>query len=105
MGKKKKTKKKLEFSKIVFLCTAILFALVVVGSFVLMWHTNSTEALICLISTTGAMVTSCLSLYLWKSRAENIIKLSKEHNLTIQEVKSLANTDSDYEETTYNEDM
>lgn len=103
MGKKKK---KLEFSKIVFLCTSALFTLVVIGSFVLMWHVGDTSALVCLISTTGAMVTSCLSLYLWKARAENLLKIRKSHNLTIEEVKSLSNTDSmTYDDTTYNGDV
>ena len=111
MAKKKKKntkslKKKMEFSKIIFICTSALFTLVVIGSFVLMWHVGDISALICLISTTSSMVTVNLTVYAWKSRAENIIKLSKEHNLTIEEVKSLANTDSTfYDDTTYNDDM
>lgn len=99
----KKNKKKLEFSKIIFICTSALFTLVVVGSFVLMWHTGSTDALISLISSTSAMVTTGVCFYYNKSKAENILKISKENNLTIQEAKSLSNTDlTSYEETNYN---
>lgn len=91
--KKKKTKvqkkKKLEFSKIIFLCTAILFTLVVIGSFILMWHIGNTEALICLISTTGAMVTTGIGFYYNKSKAENLLKISKEHGLSIDEAKGI----------------
>lgn len=105
MDKKKKAKKKLEFSKIIFLCTSALFTLVVIGSFTLMWHTGSTEALICLISTTGAMLTTGIGFYYNKSKSENLLRMSKEHNLTIQEVKSLANIDSNYEDTTYGDGM
>lgn len=103
MGKKKK---KLEFSKIIFICTSVLFTLVVIGSFVLMWHVGDISALVCLISTTATMVTGNIALYTWKSKAENIIKLSKEHDLTIQEAKSLLNPDStSYEDVNYSEDM
>lgn len=102
----KTKKKKLEFSKIIFICTSVLFTLVVIGSFALMWHVGDISALTCLISTTATMVTGNIALYTWKSRAENIIKLSKEHDLTIQEAKSLLNPDStSYEDVNYSEDM
>lgn len=111
MAKKKKktqaqTKKKLEFSKIIFICTALLFTLVVIGSFALMWHVGDTSALICLISTTATMVTVNLTVYSQKSKAENLLKIRNEYNLTIQEAKSLMSSDStSYEDTTYGEDM
>lgn len=88
--KKKKTKKKMEFSKFVFLCTAILFTLVVIGSFILMWHVGNIDALTCLITSSAAMVTTCLSFYMWKSRTENILKISKEHGLSINEIKGIS---------------
>jgi len=108
--KKKKTqtqiKKKLEFSKVIFVCTAILFTLVVIGSFALMWHVGSTEALICLISTTGAMVTTGIAFYYTKAKAENLLRIRKEHNLTIQEAKSVINADSSSsDDITYGEEM
>lgn len=89
---KKVKKQKMEFSKIIFLCTSILFTLVVIGSFFLMWHVGSIEALICLITTTGAMVTVNIALYTQKAKVENIIKLSKDHNLTIDESSMLFNS-------------
>lgn len=88
---KKKEKKKLEFSKIIFLCTSALFTLVVIGSFALMWHVGDISALVCLISTTATMVTANIALYTQKARAENVIKLSREHNLTIDESNMLLN--------------
>ena len=106
MSKKKIKRKKMEFSKIIFLCTAILYALVVIGSFVLMWHSGTTDALVCLISSSAAMVTTGIGFYYNKSKAENLIRMSKENNLSINEVKSLANTNSEsYEDTSYSEDM
>lgn len=102
----KKKKKKLEFSKIIFLCTAVLFTLVVIGSFILMWHVGDTSALVCLISTTSSLVSITVGYYMWKSKAENVLRIRKEHNLTIQEVKSLVNPDStSYDDTTYHDDM
>lgn len=89
---KKVKKQRMEFSKIIFLCTSILFTLVVIGSFALMWHTSDISALVCLITTTGAMVTANIALYTQKAKAENIIKISKEHNLTIDESNKLFNS-------------
>lgn len=106
MGKKKTKRKKMEFCKIIFLCTSALFTMVVIGSFLLMWHVGDISALVCLISTTASLVTVTVGYYMWKSKAENLIRMSKENNLSINEVKSLANTNSEsYEDTSYSEDM
>lgn len=100
-----KKKKKIEFSKIIFICTSTLFTLVVIGSFVLMWYTGNTDALVCLISSTSAMVTTGLAFYYNKSKAENLLKIRKEHKLTIQEAKSLMDSESNYEDIDYNGNM
>lgn len=105
--KKKKTKQRMEFSKKIFICTAILFTLVVIGSLALMWKTDSIEPLTYLIPSTAAMLTGNIAMYTWKSKIENVIKISKEYGLSINEVnsigKSVANNNSD-SGTDYNTD-
>ena len=93
--KKKKTKKKMEFSKFIFLCTSILFTIVVIGSLILMWRAGTTDALAYLIPSTAAMVTANITLYTWKAKIENVIKISKESGLSISDIKGITgNTDT-----------
>jgi len=87
--KKKNTKQKMEFSKKIFICTATLFALVIIGSFLLMWKSDNIEPLNYLIPATAAIVTTNISLYTWKAKIENTIKISKENGLTIKEVNAI----------------
>jgi len=109
MGKKKKKtktkRKKMEFSKFAFLCTTALFGTVIIGSFVLMWHTQSTDALSYLITATAGLTTTATGFYYHKAKMENLLKIRKSHNLTINEMKSLASTDTTCEDSNYNEDM
>ena len=90
--KKKKQKQKMEFSKVIFLCSAILFTIVVLGSLVLMWRSGTTDALPYLIPSTAAMVTIHITAYTWKAKIENVIKISKENGLTIKEVNAIGKT-------------
>ena len=95
--KKKPKKQKMEFSKIAFLCIALLFGGVIVGSFALMWHTGTTEALPHLITSTAGLMTTAVGFYYWKSRAENLIRMSKEHGVSIKELKGISgDTDTCY---------
>lgn len=96
MAGKKKTKKKMEFSKFIFLCTSILFTIVVIGSLVLMWRTGTTDALAYLIPSTAAMVTSNIALYTWKAKVENTLKISKEYGVSINEIKSISGDTNNY---------
>lgn len=88
--KKKKTKQKMEFSKFAFICTAVLFGMVIVASIALMWKTDTIDPLSYLITTTSGIMATATGFYYAKARAENLIKLSKDHGLTINEVKSIS---------------
>lgn len=88
--KKKKTKQKMEFSKFAFICTAVLFGLVIVASIALMWKTDTTDALSFLIPSASGLTVTATGFYYQKAKVENIIKISKENNLTINEVKSIS---------------
>lgn len=96
--KKKKTqqKKKMEFSKIAFLCTSALFGSVIIGSFVLMWHIGTAEALPHLITATAGLTTTATGFYYWKSKAENLIRMSKESGLSINEIKGISGNTENY---------
>ena len=64
-----------------------------------MWNTGNTEALICLITSTAAMVTTGIGFYYNKSKAENIIRMSQEHGLSIKEAKGISgSTDTNCED-------
>ncbi len=99
---KKKKRKKMEFSKFAFLFTAILFGSVIIGSFVLMWHTQTTDALGYLITATAGLTTTATGFYYWKAKVENVIKISKKHGLSVNEIKEISNDSAD--DVTY-EDM
>lgn len=88
--KKKKTKKKMEFSKIAFLCTSVLFGFVIVGSFVLMWHTGTTDALPHLITATAGLTTTATGFYYHKAKVENALKISKEYGVSVNEIKGIS---------------
>ncbi len=101
---KKKKRKKMEFSKFAFLFTAILFGIVIIGSFILMWYTQTTEALGYLITATAGLTTTATGFYYWKAKMENVIKISKKNGLSINEVKGIANSET-FEDVSHSEDM
>lgn len=93
----KKEKKKLEFSKKIFNIIITIFIIVIAYSMALMWKTDDTSALSYLIPSVGALAGTATGFYFWKSKYENIIKLSKENNMSIDEVKELESEMSDYD--------
>lgn len=100
---KKQKKQKIEFSKLAFLCTSVSFGAVIIGSFALMWHTQTTDALGYLITATAGLTTTATGFYYWKAKVENVIKISNENGLSINEVKSIS---ADYtDDVSYDEDM
>lgn len=104
--KKKKTKQKMEFSKIAFLCIAVIFSYVIVNSFDLMRETGTTDALPHLIAATTGLMTTVSGFYFWKAKVENTIKISKENGLTVKEVNAIGKSveeNNDYN-TDYNTD-
>lgn len=84
-----KKKKKMEFSKIAFICTTVLFGSVIAGSFALMWYTGTTDALPHLITSTAGLTTTSVGFYFWKAKVENVIKISKENDVSISEINDI----------------
>ena len=92
---KKKPKK--EFSKKIFNIVITIFIIVIAYSMALMWKTDDTSALSYLIPSVSGLAGTCCGFYYWKAKMENVIKLSKENDITIDEVKEVEATMSDYD--------
>lgn len=72
---------KKEFSKKIFITVMTLFIIVIFFAMALMWKTNNTDALSYLIPSISGICATCIGFYMWKSKAENILKISKEMGL------------------------
>lgn len=97
MGKKKKKKSKknkpfMEFSKKISIAIISIFAVVIVYSMALMWKTGTTDGLSYLIPSVTGLAVTATGFYFHKAQMENVIKLGKEHGLTTDEMKSVAET-------------
>ena len=92
MKKRKKNKKKakqMEFSKKIFYIVITLFIVVLIFSMALMWKTDTTDGLAYLIPSVATIAATTIGFYYWKAKVENVIKLSKENNMNIEEIKDL----------------
>ena len=92
----KKVKQKLEFSKKITIFVMTVLCTVIIYSMALMWKTDTTDGLSYLIPAVFGLAATCIGFYFWKAKMENIIKLSKENNMSIDEVKDLELTMDDY---------
>lgn len=81
-----KEKPKKEFSKKIFNIVITLFIIVLFYSMALMWKTENTDALAYLIPSVSGLSATCVGFYYWKARLENKIKLSKEYDMSLEEV-------------------
>lgn len=95
MNKENKPKK--EFSKKIFNIVITLFIIVLLYSMALMWKTNMTDGLMYLIPSVTGLTTTCVGFYYWKAKMENVIKLSKENNMSVDEVKEVETNMDDYD--------
>lgn len=93
---KDKIKPKKEFSKKIFNIVIALFVIVLFYSMALMWKTDNTEGLMYLIPSVGTLASVTVGFYYWKAKMENLIKLSKEHDMSIEEVKELEEKINDF---------
>lgn len=84
---KEKTKK--EFSKKIFNIVITLFIIVIAYSMALMWKTETTDGLVYLIPSISGLAATTIGFYYWKAKMENMIKLSKENDMSMDEVKTL----------------
>ena len=95
MNKENKSKK--EFSKKIFNIVITLFIIVLFYSMALMWKVGTTDGLMYLIPAVGTLASVTVGFYFWKSKMENMIKLSKENNITLDEVKEIESNMDDYD--------
>ena len=93
MNKENKPKK--EFSKKIFHIVITLFIIVIFYAMALMWKTNTTDGLMYLIPAVGTLASVTIGFYYWKAKMENMIKLSKENNIALDEVKEIENNMDD----------
>jgi type VI protein secretion system component VasK len=67
-----------EFSKRILITAALSAAIIVVASFVLMWHTGDVSPLTYIIPGIFTELSAATGFYFWKAKAENTIKLDME---------------------------
>jgi len=70
-------KRKVEFSKKIFVGVAISTALIVIFSLVIVWKTGDTSPLTCIIPAMFAELATATGFYYKKAEAENKIKLKR----------------------------
>ena len=102
MNKENKPKK--EFSKKIFNIVITLFIIVIFYAMALMWKTNTTDGLMYLIPAVGTLASVTIGFYYWKAKMENMIKLSKENNIALDEVKEIESNMDDYDVESESED-
>ena len=85
----KENKQKKEFSKKIFNIVITLFIIVIFYAMALMWKVGTTDGLMYLIPAVGTLTSVTVGFYYWKAKMENIVKLSKENDMSIDEIKSV----------------
>lgn len=95
MNKKEKPKK--EFSKKIFNIVITFYIIVILYSMALMWKTGTTDGLMYLIPSISGLAATTIGFYFWKAKMENMIKLSKEDKVALEEVKNLEYKTNDFE--------
>lgn len=83
-------KKKLEFSKIIFVYIAVMFTIVIIFTMVLMWYTQDTSAVAYLIPAVGGLMATTVGFYSWKAKAENILKIKQSNSISDIEADEIA---------------
>lgn len=74
-------KKKLEFSKLIFIGVSVLTLAITVFACCMIWITMDTSALAYLIPAVFAEMASATAFYYTKAKAENKIKLLKKNGI------------------------
>ena len=65
------------------------FIIVIFYAMALMWKTHTTDGLMYLIPAVGTLASVTIGFYYWKAKMENMVKLSKENDMSIDEIKSV----------------
>ena len=81
MGRRKRKKPPVEFSKKILIFAAILNVITVVFTFVMVWRTMDTSPLTVLIPAVAAETATGTGFYYSKARVENRIKLMKANRV------------------------
>lgn len=75
------TKKKIEFSKIIFLGVSVVTIAITIFSCIIIWQTKDTTALAYLIPAVFAEMAAATGFYYTKAKAENKIKLMAQYGV------------------------
>lgn len=75
------TKKKIEFSKIIFIGVSVVTIAITVFSCIIIWQTKDTTALAYLIPAVFAEMAAATGFYYTKAKAENKIKLMAQYGV------------------------
>lgn len=81
MGRYKRRKRPLEFSKKILIIAAITNMVVIVFALIMMWRTNDLSPLAYLIPSVAAEVATGTGFYYSKAKAENQIKLMRANKI------------------------
>ena len=85
-----------EFSKKIFNIVITLFIIVIFYAMALMWKTETTDGLVYLIPAVGTLTSVTVGFYYWKAKMENMVKLSKENDIALEEIKEIESTIDDF---------
>lgn len=81
MGRYKRRKRPLEFSKKILIIAAITNAVVIIFALIMMWRTNDLSPLAYLIPSVAVEVATGTGFYYSKAKAENRIKLMRANKI------------------------
>lgn len=90
-------KSKKEFSKKIFNIIITLFIIVIFYSMALMWKTNTTDGLMYLIPSVSGLTATTVGFYYWKAKMENMIKLTKDSGISMDEAKEIEYKMNDFD--------
>ena len=93
-----------EISKKIFNIVIILFIIVIFYAMALMWKTETTDGLMYLIPAVGTLASVTVGFYYWKAKMENMVKLSKENDIALEEIKEIESTMDDFNVNSESED-
>lgn len=77
MARRRRRKKKMEFSKKIFVSVSIAASLVTIFTGIMIWRTNDLSPLMYLIPAVFAELATATGFYYSKAKAENQIKIRK----------------------------
>lgn len=91
-------KRNKEFSKKIFNIIMTLFITVILFSLIMIWKTENLEPLVYIIPSVSGILATSVGFYYWKAKAENIIKMSKDNDMSVAEIQETLSTINDESE-------